>query len=171
MISGNRSKKCVLWSSRIHGELAVRWSLVIIDKLCLSRRHEFSETVNGIAADFYRYFNIHWKRYYRIFCYIWVLTLIGIAKSKTLKDKHIISMKIKILFFKRSKVLTAKSMLVTDVGDKILFWQIHKHTLSLNINIVNILILSPRSKIRQQHLKMSPTLSYKFFRPDLVRHY
>ena len=49
---------------------------------------------------------------------VWKLTLIRIAKSKALKDKHIIAMKIKILFLKGSKVMTATSIMVTNAGDK-----------------------------------------------------
>ena len=46
------------------------------------------------------------------------LTLIRIAKSKALKDKHVIAMKIKIFILKGPKVMTTTPMLVTNVRDK-----------------------------------------------------
>ena len=59
-----------------------------LDKLCLCTRHKMPETVNRITANF------DWNLY---------VDLIRITKPETLENKHIIPLKIKIVFLEGSK--------------------------------------------------------------------
>lgn len=85
----------------------------MILSLFLRCGHEFTKTLNGIAANLDGNFYINWEYDLALDELLQNLTMIRIAEPKTLKNQHIISLKIEVFICIGSQMKNA----YIDVGE------------------------------------------------------